>query len=244
MLRPLPRQSAHAAKHAAAPDEWPLGKEKPEKPARGPISGRGRSTSTLTMFVATFAPPTATSMKRITPHERVGATSKAATIAQITKIAMLLPSHVNDRRIFVLTSVESSEAQRAMSMSRRTTADCRRISKARRPTTTRRARATSSARPVASDGLIRRRSHVARPCSASRLRRATRATAWTGPWVTCEGSRRAISVAAAATAPATNPATTKTSKTNIGAPEPRWRALSLFPITAAGNRVSVGARTS
>ena len=58
--------SATAAQVAAAAVAWPLGNEGPDKTCSGGMSGRMRSTATLTRFASTSWPPSTTTKNRVT----------------------------------------------------------------------------------------------------------------------------------------------------------------------------------
>ncbi len=232
--RRRPRHKAHAAKHAMAPAEWPLGNEFPEKPASGAMSGRGRPTMSFTRLVATFAPPTATSRKSTTPRERVRRTSNPATSTLITSRARVLPRWVKVRNTSVLKLDAWSAAHSAMDRSTRATVDRRRTSKASTPTTTNRPSTIVSASPVTSAGLARRRRKAAvRPPAESSC--CTNRAVWcTAPWRARPFARWTHANPNPVTAPATTPATTSTAMTAIEA-SPCRPALRLFPTRSACN---------
>jgi len=216
--RRRPRHNAHAAKHAAAAAECPLGNDIPENGASGPMAGRGRWTMLFTRLFASPTPATVTRRKRITPRDRVRSTSTTATIAVITSTTLVLPRSVNRRRTWVLVWVAWCDAQMATWRSARTTNDCRRTSNASVATAINKARATVSARPVTRAGLKRSRTNVAMArCSAS-WRCVARAVACTGPCVTLVVSRCSTRNTTSAITPATRPAAKNTTSTSIGPP--------------------------
>ena len=78
-LRPRPSTIAHAPKQAKAAAVCPLGNDGPLNPASGWMSGRARSTTTLTTFAITFWPTTTVARKPATDH---GARRRTRTNAE------------------------------------------------------------------------------------------------------------------------------------------------------------------
>ena len=216
--RRRPRHSAHAAKHAAAVAECPLGNDMPDACTRRATLGRGRPTTALTTLLASPMPTTVTARNTIAPRARVRSTSMIATTAVMTITTGVLPRSVNLRRKSVLVLVACRPAHRATSRSAWATKDWRRTWNASTRTATSIASATVSARPVALAGLRRLRTKRATlrwrtscVCTAS-------AVAWTGPWDALLASRFTTLNAMAASAAATTPAKTNTSRTDIAPP--------------------------
>ncbi len=197
--RPRPRHSAHAAKHAAAEAECPLGNEKPDAPVRGANDGRSRPTNSLTRFVARTCPPITTIRNRMTPRVERRRSSRAATVAASRITNGVAPASVMIRNTSVLVLVPSAAAHWATSRSRWTTALSVRISNASKPTTTSATSESVSARPVISAGLVRRRTNAANR-SWNRICRSTaRAVPCTNPWVAVVAPATTAHTAAAAT---------------------------------------------
>ena len=216
--RRRPRQSAHAAKHAAAVAEWPLGNDMPDTCTSWSTSGRGRPTTALARLLATPTPRTTTRRNRITPRDRVRIASTTATIAEITITTTVLPRSVKRFKKSVLVSVACRAAQRAISRSARATNDCRRTWNASAATARSSASVTVRARPVTLAGLSRSRMKPAtRWCVVSSCCTA-RAVACTGPCVARTGSRFMNANTEAAMTAAMTPTSSKTTSTNIGLP--------------------------
>ncbi len=216
--RRRPRHNAHAAKHAAAAAECPLGNDIPETWTSWSKSGRGRPTIAFARLFANPTPTTTTARNTTTPRVRVRTTSTVATTIVITNTPTVLPRSVNRPRTRVLVSVACRAAQRATWRSTRATKDCRRTSNPRTATTTSMRSATVNASPVTSAGVTRpRRNDRNRWCTSSSCCTAL-AVAWTGPRVTLVGSRFTTTKTSAARAPATTPESTNTMSTDIASP--------------------------